>query len=780
MRRLLQRLMSSTPSAGEVAAEFPQPRFTRLRLDAFPRGVDKIHIDVALGQALPRATALFAEALTHEVAQQIWKHPVSNSSEVLAESFRELLREQARAVVKKAPGEAAIERVQLFQLAVWKQSLGCVDEALAGLREELEAARSRETNSRALHYHQQLASLARHADHVRYRVALQLLGHLMRVEHGGLRNLRQSVLGLAWPVAEEMLENPILLLDGIGGLRDFIRHYPPLLHDLDASRNVAACLYEAFDDGVPATAALPKKRSAGERAESIQERRQHRQSRGLLDTERWALCLLSRQELETGLTSWLDQPDNAVTLLGGEGTDWPQVGLAGSRIEPLQRELNRRFHACLKRAGLWERVEASYVLAEIYPSLGLKDAEPLILGFLAGEFGRRELVRRLASLGGNSDPATLARRIEAARKDYLASPRAGRPQLTARLAGDFLRLRRDLKLAVKVFSAMDGIRLLQDEADLVVSRHSGGLQLFYNDGLEGEQGRGVVGHVILKVEIRGSTALTHELRRRNLNPAAYFSRYFFDPVERVRQRFGAHKVSVDGDAMLLTITEHDAEGMEQLAVARASCLAVELLRLVESMNAESERLGLRRLELGLGIAYADEAPTYLYDQSRRVVVSSAIRPARRMASCHLLLRKSCSLPGGQGVCVATPVSGQLDDEQEEDLVRFNINGIELAAAAFARLNVELSLYKLRLREGKERRPGRLYLGRCPDLDGNLHWLLIREQRVRLWMGRQLLEAEDEGRSYYEVVTDQRLLDRVRQMLEDRLAKSPQTANAARQ
>jgi hypothetical protein len=31
-----------------------------------------------------------------------------------------------------------------------------------------------------------------------------------------------------------------------------------------------------------------------------------------------------------------------------------------------------------------------------------------------------------------------------------------------------------------------------------------------------------------------------------------------------------------------------------------------------------------------------------------------------------------------------------------------------------------------------------------------------------------------------VVTDQRLLDRVRQMLEDRLAKSPQTANAARQ
>lgn len=780
MRRMLKRLRTPRPSAAEVTAEFPQPKFPRLRLDTFPSGVDKIHIDVALGKALTRATALYAAALTREVAQQIWNQPVSNASEVLAESFRDLLREQARTVVKAARGEAAIERVQLFQLAIWKLSLGSVDEALAALRSELEDARARETNSRSLQYHQQSATLARYAEHIRYRAALQLLRQAMRVEHGGLRNLRQSVLGLAWPVAEEMLENPMLALDGIGGVRDFVCHYPAMLHDLDSARSVAACLFEALGDGVAAAAEPPPRRSSEERAESVRERRTHRQSRGLLDTERWARCLLSQPELEGESTSWLDQPDNVVNLLGGDGADWPRVGLAGNRIEPLQRDLNRRFQACLRQSGLWQRLEASYVLSEIYPTLGMKDARPLVLSYLVGEFGRRELIRRLTAQGDIGEPAALARRIDVARKAYLASPRAGRAQLTARLAGDYLRLRRDLKLAVRLFGAMDGIRLLQDEADLMMSRRGGGLQLFCNEGVEGEQGRGVIGHVILKVEIRGSTALTNELHRRNLNPAAYFSRHFFDPIERVRQRFDAHKMSVDGDAMLLTIAEHDSEGAEHLAVARACCLAVALLGLVESMNAESERLGLRRLELGLGIAYADEAPTYLYDQSRRVVVSPAIRPARRMASCHLLLRESCSLPDGQGVCVATPVSGQLDDEQEDTLVRYNINGIELSAAAFARLNVELSLRKLRVRERKGRRPTRLYLGRCPDLDGDLHWLLIREQAVKLWMGRQLLEAEDEGRTYYEVVADERLLARVRQMLDDRQAQLPQTANATRQ
>ena len=186
------------------------------------------------------------------------------------------------------------------------------------------------------------------------------------------------------------------------------------------------------------------------------------------------------------------------------------------------------------------------------------------------------------------------------------------------------------------------------------------------------------------------------------------------------------------------------------------------------------------MELGLGIAYADEPPTYLYDQSRRVIISPAISLARRMSSCHMLLRDSCTLPSGRGLCVALPVHGESDgNESSGGLVRYNVNGIELDAAAFAQLNVEISLRKIRSRGKSGKRPSILYAGSCPDVRGETHWLVIREQVVKLWMGRQLLETEDEQRSYFEVVSDARLIERLQSQLERKTGGKLQTAPDAR-
>lgn len=41
---------------------------------------------------------------------------------------------------------------------------------------------------------------------------------------------------------------------------------------------------------------------------------------------------------------------------------------------------------------------------------------------------------------------------------------------------------------------------------------------------------------------------------------------------------------------------------------------------------------------------------------------------------------------------------------------------------------------------------------------------MRERPVKLWMGKQLLETEEEGRRYYEVVTDPRIVGRVAERL----------------
>lgn len=782
MRKMLQRLKSQRPSREAILAALSEPRFSRLRLDNFPNGIDQTRIDVALSPALVRVTEVYVSALLREAAQRLWDQPVSDASENLADAFRGVLREQARAVVKEARGPRAVERVQLFQLALWKQVFATFDEALAALRRELEDARDdhdREGQGARLHYHQQAVILAQHVDPLSYRVLHGVMRQLMRVEHGGLRNLRQSVLGLSWPVPEEMLENPMLLLSGRGGLREFADHYPAMLYGLGTACGASTCLFDVLGEWLPEglEALSPGPDDAGASVKTSPSDRVDRDERP--EIRLWARRVLQDDEREDDVVTWLDQPENGVLLLGGAEPDWPQSGpsrLPG--MATLQRELSRRFIARLGRAGLWPAVEASYALAAIYPTLGLRDGEVVILDYLQGVCSRRELGRWLSGRTVKGGANAMLRRIDDARKAFLADPRAGRAQLAARLAGDLLRLRRDLRLARRALDAMGRIRLLQDPDEFTLSRSHKVLQAFGNDLTAEDHAGDAVGHVILKVEIRGTHALSADMRRRKLSPASYFSRYLFDPLERERQRFAARKVAVDGESVLLTITEHDGTEAEHLAVARACGLALQILAMVNRMNAESERQGLRTLELGMGIAYSDEPPTFLYDQARRVMVSPATAAARRMAGCHRVLRESGAFPAGSGVWVASPAGMQpAGSGQDDGLVHYNVDGIELDAAAFARLNVELLLRKVKVRDPQGRQPSRLYVGQCPDVKGDVHWLVVRERRIRLWMGRQLLEAENEERSYYELVTEPKMVARMRRLLSD---GDPQTADGARQ
>jgi hypothetical protein len=184
------------------------------------------------------------------------------------------------------------------------------------------------------------------------------------------------------------------------------------------------------------------------------------------------------------------------------------------------------------------------------------------------------------------------------------------------------------------------------------------------------------------------------------------------------------------------------------------------------MNIENDRLGLPPIELGLGVAYADEAPIYLYDHECKLTVSPAISVAQQLSACQLLLRETCPLPGDSGLLVAAPVHGTENNDRNGTLVRCNVNGIELDAAAFAQLNAEIPLRRLKMRDKGRQRPVMLFAGVCADLRGESHWLVVREQSVKLWIGKQLLETDKEGRHFFEVVSDKRFIERIRERLSD--------------
>jgi hypothetical protein len=252
------------------------------------------------------------------------------------------------------------------------------------------------------------------------------------------------------------------------------------------------------------------------------------------------------------------------------------------------------------------------------------------------------------------------------------------------------------------------------------------------------------------------------MRGRRLDPAAHFRRHLYDPLDRLLAQFGAQKAALEGDMLLLSLLEYGARGAESLAVARGCCVAAGLLRLAEAMNAEQERLGLQRIEFGVGLAYAGEAPIYLYDDTRKVTVSPAIRRAGALASCDPALNAAGMLPDGRALCVVLrPARRDGADPTAGQFARYNVNGIELDAEAFAQLNIEIVLRRLS-RHGK--RPMIFYAGLCTDLEGERHWLVVRERSVGLWVGGRLMDAGDRTQPYYEVVSDKRLIERVGERL----------------
>ena len=761
---MIPRIDSSLPSPEVIAGELKRPRYVRLRLDRFQRGADNQRIDVALGPVVAGAVTNYVSALVRERAQRLWRQPVSPFSESVVDNFRLVLQDHQRAVIKGARAANRLERVQLYQLSVTRLLLGSVDSELSRLRSELDDARAeptRQMTGESLQFHQQAVVLGRNLRHVRFLVVRELMREYMHIERGALCRLRKAVLGIAWPVPESMLSSPILQLGGTGDPRDFYRIYPLLLQDVGLGRDAGRCILEAFADWLPEDIGSDMPESGGGAFPATVSRIDQQSAHGFLEIEMRTQGFLGKRELNDCFATWLDQPENAEALLGGKQGHWPQQGpWRHSAIRRLQRALNKRLSTTLNRAGLMRAISASYELQSVYPLSGLADKETQVFDFLNGTVSRRDMLSGLEATAGVADPSASLRRIEELRREYRTGQGADKRQLVARFAADFLRLRRDLKLAWRAFASMDEVRLVMDESTLGGGRDSNRLQVFCRENGVVETAGSVVGHVIVKADIRGIADIAIQMRERKLDPAAHFSRTFYDPVTHLLEQFGARKVVVESDALILSLLEHAGEGAEGLAVARGCCVAAKLIQLLDGINAEHERMGLTPLELGIGVAYADEPPTFLYDHARRVTVSPAIQRARSLSSCHRLLRETCLLPGGRGLRVASQVDAGSGSEVDS-LIRYNVNSIELDDVAFTQLNIEIALRRLR-RRGKK--PATFYAGHCTDVKGENHWLLVRERSIGLWMGGKLVDAGEQGRRFFEVVSDSRLIEGVREKM----------------
>jgi hypothetical protein len=99
---------------------------------------------------------------------------------------------------------------------------------------------------------------------------------------------------------------------------------------------------------------------------------------------------------------------------------------------------------------------------------------------------------------------------------------------------------------------------------------------------------------------------------------------------------------------------------------------------------------------------------------------------------------------------------------DDELLNYNINGVNIEREAFFRLKRELPLDQVRL-AGEEGSDALFLVGNYTDLVGHRHWLVVRYGPVREWHGDRLGAVDAERRHFFEVVVDESLSARVRKL-----------------
>jgi hypothetical protein len=117
-----------------------------------------------------------------------------------------------------------------------------------------------------------------------------------------------------------------------------------------------------------------------------------------------------------------------------------------------------------------------------------------------------------------------------------------------------------------VSAGFDSVNLVSDEKVRELSTLNGMLYEFLPPEDQKPAEDRIVHHVILKADVRDSSRLTRSLMEKGMNAASYFSLNFYDPVNKLLAKYGATKVFLEGDAIIVALLEREGEAM--LSVGR--------------------------------------------------------------------------------------------------------------------------------------------------------------------------------------------------------------------
>jgi hypothetical protein len=817
---------TATPSVSEAARIELKSYSVTLPMGSLSIGVDNIHHDVFLSPKFVQSARDYLFDLIRQSTSATYFSGIELRSVKGPDNaaFRKLLTELLQSALTQAKYQKNIEIDLVFRLALLKFLTQEIGHQFGNLiLEGKEWIRQRgehfERSQQAHVIKARLSELQSARRIVVRRVGQQVAQILADVEDNVITKARRALFGEDFAAYHEMLKNRLIFLDGGKDDVYFLEHYvllgnyvrdpdrfeamDTLFQDFLCEAGLAISQDPAFNEANQAhNALLEQAQAMRNEIASLEEQRENtrkRLDRGDSFLTKFLNTPADPSDLKASLNDIelrLKHQEYKLEEIG------PEIDAAKQKLDFFNKDYKGRLGDYLndpenaKRlldpsaapeadapirarmlATLYERLEQHEILYHVLASYEIRPiaaeySPPVHLQQLRKALVSKEEMKRVEQVIKQVPAKQLTLKpIEELSKKIRKYSREEMHGFVLRFATDFLRLRRDLRDAEHLTACMERVNLVTTEKARELSRMNNRLyECVLQEESRPEQDN-VVSHVIIKADVRGSMKMTQDLLSRGLSPASHFSLNLHEPVKKLLDRFGAKKVFIEGDAIILAIFETESSQSYARAVAKACILSRQMLIVCNSYNDRAAASNLPALEIGIGVAFQGSAPTYWTDGDSRIMISKALNLSDRLSGCAKLAKR---MMAGQKSHFSvfqflTAMQGASAEELDEFLVRFNMNGIELNEEGFRKLSEEISLdsveTKLEMPWGKENVT--LHYGEVPTGD-SVELLVLRKA-----VARELLPDGKIGvpstHPYYEVCTSHALYDLVAALIRTQAA-----------
>lgn len=748
--------------ATRIRSRLPLLRATPATLNFSPlsRGVDNIHIDVHLSPEFCRNATIVVQRLVDVVLSGVLKKKSSHTlSTVLFKTVKKSFLVLHQDALHKAKGGGEYQVIDLFYVSLLRfihtEVNNCVVARIRQAKETVQDHHKRGHGDQ--HDSRYIEELFRQQDTIIARVNQLMLNGVIDNQLANLNKGIKGFLGSDRSFAMDAMRAPLVTANGAAIETVQFNHYLLFGHGkyvtmsfLEMDRVLDDLLYDyleliATDDS----------------AEPVSDSRKFENNSN-------AAAILSRPSVlmhPANITILFDQQwarDKIAKI--SRFREWRKFYKYHSQRR-FQQRLAERVEQSLNKAGLNRWIVAVYEARTLLSKVNSEASSLALVTLLIESDNKKELQQRLMQIKGSAALQSLSEEIvnrwEAMRKP---NNKLLQQHLLAFIS-DFSRYRRDLQLLYRYHNASSEVELLQDEKSIQTSRSNFTLYEFLLQEEKGNELAEIRSHIIIKADLRGSTEVTDRLNQLALNPATHFDRNFFSPINEVINTFGAEKVFIEGDAIILILNDYAGARQASLIASRACALAAGILEIVAKQNKELLCYGLPELELGIGIALCNESPRFLFDGDHKITISPAINRGDRLSACAWSVRQWREQRKAPTTHVEVYQPSQRaqghGEKAQKDLI-YNLNGILIEPEVFELLGKELSPKRI-VNKLPHKQESRLFAIKVPQAGGDSSSLIIRMAPVKEYDPEYQLDECPiiEGRYFYEVIHDTEIINSLR-------------------